>query len=75
MHGAELAGRVQRLERAEELIPELLLDLLGQIPVVNVFVARPAERFLQILREDARLRLVASEQPERLDPETERILQ
>jgi hypothetical protein len=71
MHCPELAGRVERLERPEEPTPELLLDLLGQIAVVDVFVERRAERFLQVLRQDARLRLMAGEQAEGLDVENE----
>jgi hypothetical protein len=46
---AELAGRMQGLERAEEPSPELLLDLLGKVAVVDVLVQRPPEGFVQVL--------------------------
>ena len=38
MNGAELAGRMEGLQRLEEATPELLLDLFGQVAVVDVLV-------------------------------------
>lgn len=66
---AELAGRMQRLQGREEPTPELFLDFLGKVAVVDVHVEWPAEGFLQVLGQDPRLGLMTGEQPERLDVE------
>lgn len=55
MHGAQLASRVQRLQRLEEPTPQLFLKLFRNVAVVDVLAERQPERFLDVLGKDPRL--------------------
>jgi hypothetical protein len=62
----ELAGFAEGLQRGPEALPDLIPDLGGEVPVIEVLLADGAEPGPQILGECLGRGLVAGQQPERL---------
>ena len=71
--GAELAGAAQRLDAVEEAVPDLVLDLCGQVAGVDALLVEQLrrQRLAQVLRQPLDLRRLAGHERVGLDVERE----
>ena len=73
MHGAQLARQAQRLQRQRVAPPEFVAQLAGHVVVVEERRRPTVELRADVGGQGGQRRLVAGEQPERLDVEDEAV--